>query len=360
MSLETLVHLGTFSETSNERDTIYALLNLANDTNSPTQPNEPDVDTIYPMPPSDPDFEKSERSPKYLDTQKEFLGEELFPKIRKWYPQLAPKLTGMLLELDNSLLVALNSDESALRAEVDEVKDVYDDYTRSGENNESSTRFWGKQKATLGAELFPKIRKWQPHLAPKITGMLLELEYSRLVVLNSDEYALHVAVSQAKEVYDEHVKSVFYAGNTGALKRAGSDMLLDYRKSVLEVYRDFVLHCCYHSGSLDIICRPWAPLLSYPRHTAGAMRRFGDIPRPFPSWIASRERLPYGHPSWRSRHRLNANPLVGSSTKRVYNDHHISRACVYENAQKEREDQLYAFGIRLGKWNCNLRGWPMP
>lgn len=31
MSLETLVDLGTFSETTDQRDTIYALLNLAND-----------------------------------------------------------------------------------------------------------------------------------------------------------------------------------------------------------------------------------------------------------------------------------------------------------------------------------------
>ncbi|KAF2834008.1 hypothetical protein CC86DRAFT_390058 [Ophiobolus disseminans] len=40
MSLETLVHLGTFSETSNERDAIYALLNMAKDTTTLSQSHQ--------------------------------------------------------------------------------------------------------------------------------------------------------------------------------------------------------------------------------------------------------------------------------------------------------------------------------
>jgi len=42
-----------------------------------------------------------------------------------------------------------------------------------------------------------------------------------------------------------------------------SDTIIpDYGKDVLDVFVDFILHCCYHSGSLDIICRPWAPISS--------------------------------------------------------------------------------------------------
>ncbi|KAL3888363.1 hypothetical protein ACJMK2_000731 [Sinanodonta woodiana] len=53
--------------------------------------------------------------------QKQMLGERLFPLIqRMYYPDLAGKITGMLLELDNyELLHMLDSSES-LKAKVDE------------------------------------------------------------------------------------------------------------------------------------------------------------------------------------------------------------------------------------------------
>jgi hypothetical protein len=39
----------------------------------------------------------------------------------------------------------------------------------------------------------------------------------------------------------------------------------------------------------------------------------------FPSWVASRDRLPFGNPSWRSTHRLHGTPLIGTTPKRAYN-----------------------------------------
>ena len=45
--------------------------------------------------------------------QKQMLGERLFPLIQIMYPELAGKITGMLLEIDNSeLLHMLESRES--------------------------------------------------------------------------------------------------------------------------------------------------------------------------------------------------------------------------------------------------------
>jgi polyadenylate-binding protein len=40
-------------------------------------------------------------------SQKQLLGETLFPKIRVLQPELAGKITGMLLEMDNAELIAL-------------------------------------------------------------------------------------------------------------------------------------------------------------------------------------------------------------------------------------------------------------
>ncbi|KAI5866137.1 polyadenylate binding protein [Durotheca rogersii] len=63
--------------------------------------------------------------------QKQMLGELIFPKIQSIQPDLAGKITGMLLEMDNAELVNLIEDESALRAKVDEAMAVYDDYIKT-------------------------------------------------------------------------------------------------------------------------------------------------------------------------------------------------------------------------------------
>ncbi|ORY62495.1 uncharacterized protein BCR38DRAFT_345745 [Pseudomassariella vexata] len=63
--------------------------------------------------------------------QKQMLGEVIFPKIQALQPELAGKITGMLLEMDNAELVNLIEDESALRAKVDEAMAVYDEYVKT-------------------------------------------------------------------------------------------------------------------------------------------------------------------------------------------------------------------------------------
>ena len=52
--------------------------------------------------------------------QKQMLGERLFPLIQSMYPDLAGKVTGMLLECDNSELLYLLESRETLEARVDE------------------------------------------------------------------------------------------------------------------------------------------------------------------------------------------------------------------------------------------------
>jgi len=52
--------------------------------------------------------------------QKQMLGERLFPMIERMHPQLAGKITGMLLEIENSELLHMLEDSSSLKAKVDE------------------------------------------------------------------------------------------------------------------------------------------------------------------------------------------------------------------------------------------------
>ncbi|KAJ5893789.1 hypothetical protein N7495_005480 [Penicillium taxi] len=63
--------------------------------------------------------------------QKQMLGEALYPKIQAMQPELAGKITGMLLEMDASELLGLLDDEEALRAKVEEALNVYDEYMKN-------------------------------------------------------------------------------------------------------------------------------------------------------------------------------------------------------------------------------------
>jgi polyadenylate-binding protein len=52
--------------------------------------------------------------------QKQMLGERLFPLIRTMHAELAGKITGMLLEIDNSELLHMLEHHESLKAKVEE------------------------------------------------------------------------------------------------------------------------------------------------------------------------------------------------------------------------------------------------
>jgi len=58
--------------------------------------------------------------------QKQMLGEKLFPRISKFQPELAGKITGMMLEMDNSELLMLLESDLQLKNKVEEAMKVLD------------------------------------------------------------------------------------------------------------------------------------------------------------------------------------------------------------------------------------------
>lgn len=63
--------------------------------------------------------------------QKQMLGERLFPLIQQTHSELAGKITGMLLEMDNSELLHLLEDVNALKLKVKEAVKVLDEHNKS-------------------------------------------------------------------------------------------------------------------------------------------------------------------------------------------------------------------------------------
>jgi len=56
--------------------------------------------------------------------QKQMLGEKLFPAVSRYQPELAGKITGMMLEMDNSELLMLLESEAQLKSKVEEAMRV--------------------------------------------------------------------------------------------------------------------------------------------------------------------------------------------------------------------------------------------
>ncbi|TIA51317.1 Polyadenylate-binding protein/Hyperplastic disc protein [Aureobasidium pullulans] len=128
--------------------------------------------------------------------QKQMLGDVLYHKIRKQQPELAPKITGMLLEMDNAYILDLIADDVALYNKIVEATRVYKDYLKSKQ----------KQKEMLGELLYPKIREQQPELAGTITGMLLEMETAELLDLTTNDAALRSKVAEAIAIYNKYLE----------------------------------------------------------------------------------------------------------------------------------------------------------
>merc|ERR1719491_2270637 len=56
--------------------------------------------------------------------QKQMLGEKLFPAVSRYQPELAGKITGMMLEMDNSELLMLLESDQQLKCKVEEAMRV--------------------------------------------------------------------------------------------------------------------------------------------------------------------------------------------------------------------------------------------
>merc|ERR1712139_658554 len=56
--------------------------------------------------------------------QKQMLGSKLYPMVAKHQPELAGKITGMMLEMDNSELLMLLESDAQMKSKIDEAMKV--------------------------------------------------------------------------------------------------------------------------------------------------------------------------------------------------------------------------------------------
>jgi hypothetical protein len=131
-----------------------------------------------------------------------------------------------------------------------------------------------------------------------------------------------------------------------------SDAIIpDYTKRALDVFVDFISHCCTRSGKLDIICRPWAPSTSALVYSTDRDNPIDHHVHTYPSWIVSKDKLPFGNPAWGLKTRLYGNPLVSRDHMRCYFTHYGSRPqiSVGKTVDGICDGSLQAKGIMLGE-----------
>lgn len=70
--------------------------------------------------PGQPELTASVLAEASPQDQKQMLGERLYPQIQQMHPEEAGKITGMLLEIDNSELLHMLEHTESLKAKVEE------------------------------------------------------------------------------------------------------------------------------------------------------------------------------------------------------------------------------------------------
>lgn len=78
----------------------------------------------------------------------------------------------------------------------------------SGTSSTSVSEAFSNQKRRFGERLLPKVQHLQPSLAPKITGMLLDLPPSQLYELLTSEERLQARIEEAAEICMAHGRQV--------------------------------------------------------------------------------------------------------------------------------------------------------
>ncbi|XP_019618972.1 PREDICTED: uncharacterized protein LOC109465928 [Branchiostoma belcheri] len=125
---------------------------------------------------------------------KEDVGNILYEKVEELQPDMCAKITGMLLELPEDTLQTLLADKQALQSAVHRAVKAVQGGEQHGAVHELQL---DSDKQEIGEQLFDIVCERYEEDAPKITGMLLEMETTTLRRLLESPEELNEKINQA-------------------------------------------------------------------------------------------------------------------------------------------------------------------
>lgn len=280
-SLEEVICMISVFETSDPHDVIYAILSLANDAHAAHAFVEPELPSTRPSSPRSP----RETSPRQINSHKlafdpaTYIEAETAPTGMDRHDSIHFQ-TSMILPNHDALspMIQLNGDAE----------------NRSVINGGAAThQAVAEELLTDGSPIDSPIAA-SNHCAVTGPGTVSASSRSTLAVPSSIKRKRSLSSATNPE---ERAQVAFHTWRDSLKKKS---YRLDYGKSIYEICKELLIFTITRSGSLDILCRPWAP----------------DDPKDkkFPTWICPMHRVAFAANDMGVYRRVNADPLLGKST----------------------------------------------
>ena len=120
--------------------------------------------------------------------------------------------------------------------------------------------------------------------------------------------------------------------SVAAFRQYSNPFYIDYNKDFLDLCKDFLRMTINSNGSLDMLCRPWVPILEN---------------RILPSWLMTVAQTAHSIGRDGTYYRINADPLVGNPGQEKGN----------YNASRKMKAKKWAFGDEVKKYSLFIDGF---
>jgi E3 ubiquitin-protein ligase DOA10 len=136
--------------------------------------------------------------------QEQHIGDILYHKVKVLVPELAGRVTGMLLELETSELLDLVDDDDTLYAKMDDALIVYNGFLMSEGNDPILTNEKGKDQL-LRELVLRKARTMRVERAEKVADIFLEMDIEDLLNIIEDDATFKTRTEEVFAFYELHL-----------------------------------------------------------------------------------------------------------------------------------------------------------
>jgi hypothetical protein len=137
------------------------------------------------------------------------IGERIFPLVQEYIPELAGKITAMLLEIDHTELLQMLQNRELLDSKIEEAVQVLRAFDAKelqrvpqpkAPSPRQETLSVCSQRKEIGERLFLLVQEYNADFAGQITGTLLEIDKKVLLHMLRNRELLFEKVKEAVQV----------------------------------------------------------------------------------------------------------------------------------------------------------------